>query len=865
MSVEDLEMEVDEISSADSEVPQTPPDRQEHNSAEEPRSLVDTNKSSHQNGRARPSTPVTPSGRKRKRRNATSEEEDSTPTSKRGRRKNDSENGAADSPGRRSIRKSGATAGRRIRDAFSLSDEFVEGDEEDMESMDMDEMKENQNDLSDNNFTANGLDKDEELRDEEFENRRGTRVKALAEAEGTPSRRGRRPSAVTSAARVKAAKGAQEETSDTRDILGVKNVEDEDPESECDEKGELKITKDGELLGGRDFRIKTFTLPRHPTRRYMLTVDIAKTLQYRDTYIFFLKNPHITRIQGTDEDKKFLEEAGLLPGQLRRRPVSIATARSIFRAFGHKAIKRGRAIRDDYWVGDQEEPPEEPEPEPEEQPVKPKAELKTPSTRESTALRRQASRLSVQEREVLHRFASGSRVEIPASLNGDDHLYRRAASAADFNRRLIMQRPRTFLDSHTNIEQIPSLTQPTHISVQVKQGTLRTPLTIEQQLLSKEVTSDGWCNLPIPELDEKFPIAVIPGQYQGTFSIYQKRFAHVDLSVGVGNDLRMLPATIASSDAASGAEQTSTPQLSGRIRHLEHVCGEITRSGLGCKRPVYNAGEKCLYHVKAAEQPSRNPDACVHCHSIMPKHPIKKVLPVAMLTCASCKTKHHPSCIDFDDAVLICKAQTYKWHCSDCKTCVICNQAGDDDKLLFCDTCDRGYHTYCLTPPLDGAPEGNWLCEQCAVCISCKARPPPPIKGQASAEMNWKHAIVPPARHESRTSYGTYICTYCEDCYVSFERDKFCPLCMHVYSEDDDTEMACCDSCDRWIHVGCDPELTEKRYQQLVEEPDAKYTCVLCDGDKLEALIRKKDGGLHKVVEYKGKTLVAPPVGEKNG
>ncbi|TPX58836.1 hypothetical protein SpCBS45565_g07905 [Spizellomyces sp. 'palustris'] len=763
MSVEDLEMEatkppraftsspprsvadsawpdacsVDEISSADSELPQTPPDRQEHNSAEEPRSLADANKSSQQNGRARSSTPITPSGRKRKRRNANSEDEDSTPTSKRGRRKNDSENGAADSPGRRSIRKSGATAERRIRDAYSLSDEFVEGEEENMSSMDMDEMKENQNDLSDNNVTANGLDKDEEHRDEEFENRRGTRVKALAGAEGTPSRRGRRPSAVTSAAKVKAAKGAQEETSDTRDILGVKNVEDEDPESECDEKGELKITKDGELLGGRDFRIKTFTLPRHPTRRYMLTVDIAKTLQYRDTYIFFLKNPHITRIQGTDEDKKFLEDAGLLPGQLRRRPVSIATARSIFRAFGHKAIKRGRAIRDDYWVGDQEEPPEEPEPEPEEQPIKPKAELKAASTRESTALRRQASRLSVQEREVLHRFASGSRVEIPASLNGDDHLYRRAASAADFNRRLIMQRPRMFLDSHTNIEQIPSLTQPTHISVQVKQGTLQTPLTVEQQLLSKAVTSDGWCNLPIPELDEKFPIAVIPGQYQGTFSIYQTRFAHVDLSFGVGNDVRMLPSTIASSDAASMVEQTPTPQLSGRIRHLEHVC--------------------------------------------------------------------------------------------------------------------------------DGAPEGNWLCEQCAVCISCKARPPPPIKGQASAEMNWKHAIVPPARHESRTSYGTYICTYCEDCYESFERDKFCPLCMHVYSEDDDTEMACCDSCDRWIHVGCDPDLTERRYQQLVEEPDAKYTCVLCDGDKLGALIRKKDGGLHKVVEYKGKTLVAPPVGEKKG
>jgi len=29
------------------------------------------------------------------------------------------------------------------------------------------------------------------------------------------------------------------------------------------------------------------------------------------------------------------------------------------------------------------------------------------------------------------------------------------------------------------------------------------------------------------------------------------------------------------------------------------------------------------------------------------------------------------------------------------------------DQLLFCDDCDRGYHMYCLSPPLSEPPEGE--------------------------------------------------------------------------------------------------------------------------------------------------------------
>lgn len=39
-----------------------------------------------------------------------------------------------------------------------------------------------------------------------------------------------------------------------------------------------------------------------------------------------------------------------------------------------------------------------------------------------------------------------------------------------------------------------------------------------------------------------------------------------------------------------------------------------------------------------------------------------------------------------------------------------CRQCGGGGDLLLCDRCDRSYHMYCLDPPLEVAPEGEWHC-----------------------------------------------------------------------------------------------------------------------------------------------------------
>lgn len=36
---------------------------------------------------------------------------------------------------------------------------------------------------------------------------------------------------------------------------------------------------------------------------------------------------------------------------------------------------------------------------------------------------------------------------------------------------------------------------------------------------------------------------------------------------------------------------------------------------------------------------------------------------------------------------------------------------GEDTKMLVCDMCDKGYHTFCLQPAIDSLPTNGWRCK----------------------------------------------------------------------------------------------------------------------------------------------------------
>ncbi|XP_015837092.1 bromodomain adjacent to zinc finger domain protein 2B isoform X4 [Tribolium castaneum] len=45
--------------------------------------------------------------------------------------------------------------------------------------------------------------------------------------------------------------------------------------------------------------------------------------------------------------------------------------------------------------------------------------------------------------------------------------------------------------------------------------------------------------------------------------------------------------------------------------------------------------------------------------------------------------------------------------------CQFCHSGDNEDKLLLCDGCDKGYHTYCFKPKMENIPEGDWYCHEC--------------------------------------------------------------------------------------------------------------------------------------------------------
>ncbi|CAN0398067.1 zinc finger protein ubi-d4-like isoform X8 [Petromyzon marinus] len=94
--------------------------------------------------------------------------------------------------------------------------------------------------------------------------------------------------------------------------------------------------------------------------------------------------------------------------------------------------------------------------------------------------------------------------------------------------------------------------------------------------------------------------------------------------------------------------------------------------------------------------------------------------PEELVSCSDCGRSGHPSCLQFTSN-MIAAVKTYRWQCIECKCCNICGTSENDDQLLFCDDCDRGYHMYCLSPAMSEPPEGSWSCRLCLDLLKEKA------------------------------------------------------------------------------------------------------------------------------------------------
>ena len=121
------------------------------------------------------------------------------------------------------------------------------------------------------------------------------------------------------------------------------------------------------------------------------------------------------------------------------------------------------------------------------------------------------------------------------------------------------------------------------------------------------------------------------------------------------------------------------------------------------------------------------------------------------------------------------------WRCLDCTVCEGCGKATDEGRLLLCDDCDISYHIYCLDPPLDQVPKGNWKCKWCVKCVKCGTTAVPKGGGLGALTEWWKNNYT--------------------ECALCFSLTQ-CHMCSRDYAESD--LVGKCVKCERWAHVSCD-------------------------------------------------------------
>ena len=181
-----------------------------------------------------------------------------------------------------------------------------------------------------------------------------------ASESGTPAKRKRGPGRPTTSGQYRGGfrgrqrKGAQASSYTSRTALdrdgNAMAVENDEVILPDNPEGDEKVNKEGELQGGREYRVRTFRLKNRGNRLYMLSTEPARCLGFRDSYLFFNKQPQLFKILLDEEEKRDLIDREILPHSYKGRQIGVVTARSVFREFGSKIVVGGRKITDDYKV-----------------------------------------------------------------------------------------------------------------------------------------------------------------------------------------------------------------------------------------------------------------------------------------------------------------------------------------------------------------------------------------------------------------------------------------------------------------------------------------------------------------------------------
>lgn len=60
----------------------------------------------------------------------------------------------------------------------------------------------------------------------------------------------------------------------------------------------------------------------------------------------------------------------------------------------------------------------------------------------------------------------------------------------------------------------------------------------------------------------------------------------------------------------------------------------------------------------------------------------KNGVPEDLVHCSDCENSSHPVCLELTTE-MVDVIRSYPWQCSDCKTCVQCGKAHDEEQMMF--------------------------------------------------------------------------------------------------------------------------------------------------------------------------------------
>ncbi|KAI9832876.1 MAG: hypothetical protein M1819_003906 [Sarea resinae] len=234
----------------------------------------------------------------------------------------------------------------------------------------------------------------------------------------------------------------------------------EDPE------GEEKVDKLGHFKGGREYRVRTFTILGRGDRLYMLSTEPARCIGFRDSYLFFQKHKQLYKIIIDEQAKRDLIDREIIPHSYKGRAIGVVTARSVFREFGARIVIGGRKVIDDYQVqaarasgeieGELADPND-----------------KLPGVGETYDRNRYVAWHGASS--VYHsgapsvpltngKISDGKKRKVV--VTGVNWMFEHAREASRFNSALVAARRQNLdglYDPHTNIMQFPAIMQPTHV------------------------------------------------------------------------------------------------------------------------------------------------------------------------------------------------------------------------------------------------------------------------------------------------------------------------------------------------------------------------------------------------------------------